>query len=456
MTLRTPVGSRLLWGLLGLHLGFIATLADDWPQWLGPKRDGVWREHGIVQKFPDGGPPVRWRVNIGSGFAGPAVARGRVYVADREVAKEANRPGSPFDRGSIPGVERVLCLNESDGRLLWKHEYACPYTMSYPSGPRATPLVSGGKVYTYGGEGNLFCLDAANGTVLWARDVKKDFGAKTPMWGFAAAPLLLGNELICLVGGEGSVAVAFDKDTGKELWRALSAKEPGYAPPTLIEAAGKRQLIIWDPESVNALDPETGKLYWSQPFTSRSGLSIATPRQMGDLLFITTFYNGSLMLRLDEHQPGATVLWQSKKASERDTDALHSIIPTPFLEKGYIYGVCSYGQLRCLKAETGERLWETLQATTNDGKETRWANAFLIPNGNRFFLFNEKGDLIIAKLTPEGYQEVSRAHLLEPTNPDPGRDVVWSHPAFANRCIYARNDKEIVCANLAEGGRPSH
>ena len=171
---------------------------------------------------------------------------------------------------------------------------------------------------------------------------------------------------------------------------------------------------------------------------------------MEDLLFITTFYNGSLMLRLDQTQPGASVVWRSKKTSERDTDGLHSIIPTPFLENGYVYGVCSYGQLRCLKAETGERIWETLQATTADGKETRWANAFLVKNDGHFFLFNEKGDLIIARLTPEGYHELSRAHLLEPTNHDPSRDVVWSHPAFANRRVYARNDREIVCADLAK------
>jgi hypothetical protein len=121
---------------------------------------------------------------------------------------------------------------------------------------------------------------------------------------------------------------------------------------------------------------------------------------------------------------------------------------TPFLEDGYIYGVCSYGQLRCLKAETGERIWETFKATTT-GDEVRWANVFFVKNGPRFFLFNEKGDLIIAKLNPKGYEEISRTHLLEPANRLPGRDVVWSHPAFANRCIYARNDKEIVCASLA-------
>jgi len=128
---------------------------------------------------------------------------------------------------------------------------------------------------------------------------------------------------------------------------------------------------------------------------------------------------------------------------------LHSIMPTPFVEGGHIYGVCSYGQLRCLKAETGERVWETLQATTHDGKPARWANAFLIKNGERFFVANEKGDLIIAKLSPEGYQELSRVHLLEPTGTAAGRDVVWSHPAFANRCVYARNDKELICVSLA-------
>jgi outer membrane protein assembly factor BamB len=430
-------------------LGAMQARSDDWPQWLGPERDGVWRESGIIKKFPADGPPVRWRTAIGSGYAGPAVAHGRVYVADRHLRAKASKPASPFDRSSIPGTERVLCLDDKDGKILWQHEYDCPYTVSYAAGPRATPLLKEDKLYSLGAEGNLLCLDAANGTPIWSRDFKKDFGAKTPMWGFAAAPLLVGNKLICLVGGEGSVAVALDKDNGKELWRALSAKEPGYAPPTLIHAAGKPQLIIWHPEAVNSLDPETGKVYWRQRFPSQSGLSVSTPRQMGDLLFITTFYNGSLMLRLDQKEPGATPVWQSKKPSEMDTDALHSIIATPFLQDGYIYGICSYGQLRCLQAETGDRVWETLQATTTDGKPTRWANAFLVKNADRFFLANEKGDLIIARLTPKGYDEISRTHLLDPTNHDPGRDVVWSHPAFANRCVYARNDKEIVCADLS-------
>ena len=438
---------KLRFACLTLIITTASLRADDWPQWLGPQRDAVWREEGILEKFPTGGPKVRWRMPIGGGYSGPAVADGRVYIIDRQLAKDASNPKNAFDRSRIPGMERVLCFNETDGKQLWAHEYDCPYTVSYASGPRTTPLIGGGKVYTLGAEGHLFCLDAVTGKKVWARDFKKDFGIPTPMWGFAGHPLLEGNKLICLVGGEGSVAVAFNKDTGKELWRALSAPEPGYAPPIIYQAGGKRQLIVWQPQSLNSLDPETGAVYWSEPGKANYGMTIATPRQLGDLLYVTSFYNGSVMMRLDRDKPAAKKVWQSKKVSEKDTDALHTVMSTPFLEDGYIYGVCSYGQLRCLKADTGERVWETFAATS--GKPVRWANAFLVKNADRFFLFNESGDLLIAKLTPKGYEEISRAHLLDATNTDPGRPVVWSHPAFANRSVYARNDKEIVCLSLA-------
>jgi outer membrane protein assembly factor BamB len=455
-----PATFRLMHSNWGLQRGFVAAgllcalapslLADDWPQWLGPQRDSVWREIGILQKFLPGGPPIRWRTPIGGGYTGPAVSGGRVYVVDRQLAKDTSNPTDPFQRGVIPGSERVLCLDESTGHILWQHEYGCPYTMSYPAGPRATPLVNDGKVYTLGGEGDLFCLDAKAGTVVWSRALKKDYNIPTPLWGFAASPILDGNRLICLVGGSNSTAVAFDKNDGKEIWRSLTAKEPGYCAPAIFTAGGKRQLIVWHPESVNSLNPENGEVYWSEPSQIRSGMTIATPRKMDDLLYLTCFYNGSMALRLDSSKPAETLLWKSKKVSETDTDALHCTMSTPFLEDGYIYGVCSYGQLRCLKADTGERIWETLDATTHDGKKMRWANAFIVKNGDRFFLFNEKGDLIIAKLSPKAYDEISRAHLLEPTNTLPGREVVWSHAAFADRCVFARNDKEIICADLQE------
>lgn len=424
--------------------------ADDWPQWLGPKRDAVWRETGLIDRFADAGPAFRWRVPVGAGYSGPAVAGGRVYLMDRRVAPGVGSPENPFTKALVPGTERVLCLDEATGRTLWTHEYDAPYTISYAAGPRVTPTVDGGRVYTVGAEGNLYCLDASRGTVLWSRDFKKDFGAKTPEWGFAGHPLVDGDRVVCVAGGEGSVAVAFDKATGREVWRALSAKEPGYGPPTLIEHAGRRMIVIWHAEAVNALDPETGRVLWTVPFPSRYGLTAPTPRLAGDILFVTSFYNGSLALKLGDAAP--SVLWRTQKASEKDTAHLNAIIPTPFLEGGHIYGICSYGQLRCLKLETGERLWETLAATTPE-KETRWGNAFLVKQGGRFWIFNERGELIIARLTPKGYEEISRAKLIEPVNRDPGRLVVWTHPAFANRSVYVRNDQELVCVSLAAGGR---
>jgi outer membrane protein assembly factor BamB len=435
--------------------------ADDWPQWLGPQRDGVWRETGILEKFPDGGPKVRWRVPVGMGYAGPAVAAGKVFVADRVLADGAANPENPFARkdklpgGAIPGVERILCLDEADGKLLWKHEWARGYTMSYAAGPRATPAVSAdGKVYVLGAEGDLFCLAAADGKVLWQGRIGGGDPENTPVWGFAGHPLIDGDRLICL-GDRTAIVQCFDRHTGKLLWKAVSGRDPGYGPPTIIEHAGRRQLIVWHPQAVSSLDPATGEKLWEHAWDIKAGLTAPTPRLDGDRLFLTAFYNGPLMLKLDADKPGATVLWKGKSASEMPdrTDGLHSIMSTPVVKDGHIYGVCSYGQLRCLEAATGKRVWETLAATTRSGKPVRWANAFLVAHGDRFFLSNELGELIIARLTPSGYEEIGRAKLLEPTNPDArtekGRMVVWSHPAFANRSVYLRNDKELVCVSLA-------
>ena len=420
--------------------------ADDWPQWLGPHRDAIWRETGILRQFPANGPVVLWRTPISTGYSGPAVAQGRVYVCDRVEGKAAASGAAVGDASS---KERVLCLDEENGRVLWQYEYDCVYRLSYPAGPRTTPAVADNKVYSLGAEAHLYCLEARTGKMLWSRQLKQDYQAKTPVWGFASHPLVDGQKLICVVGGKDSLIVAFDKDTGKELWRALEAREPGYCPPVIFEAGGRRQLIIFYPEGLASLDPETGKTYWHQPYFAKTGLTISTPRKLGDLLFVTSFYNGPMMMRLAADRPAASLAWRGKSSSEMETDGLHSIISTPFLEGGHIYGVCSYGQLRCLKAETGERLWETFAATTS-GTRVRWANAFLVKNGAVFFLANELGDLIIARLSAQEYQELDRAHLLEPTNRDCGRLVVWSHPAFANRSVIARNDREIIRVSLAE------
>jgi outer membrane protein assembly factor BamB len=449
----------VLLGLLSAAVVAESLKADDWPQWLGPQRDGVWRETGILKQFPAAGPKIVWRTPLGAGYAGPAVAGGKVYVMDRVLPTGTTNPADPFDKDqAIPGSERVVCLNEKTGKILWKRAYDCPYQISYPSGPRTTPVVDGGKVYTLGAMGDLLCLDVVDGKVAWSKNLPKDYQAPVPMWGYAAHLLVDGDRLITLAGGNGSVVVALDKNTGKELWRALSAPEIGYAPPIIVKTGGKRQLIVWHTKAVNSLNPETGAVYWSQRFPERgqvkAGMSIPTPRFANGQLLVSAFYNGALMLKLDPEQPTAEVQWRIGGRSEKpeDTRGLHAVMATPVLKDSYIYGVGSYGELRCLKADTGERVWMTRQPTTG-GAPVRWANAFLVEQDGRYFLFNELGDLIIARLSPKGYQEVSRAHILEPTNKmaafGGSRLVVWSHPAFADRCMFARNDREMVCVDLA-------
>ena len=425
--------------------------ADDWPQWMGPERDGVWRETGIVKTFPTGGPHVRWRTKVGGGYAGPAVANGRIYVTDKQLAAGTSDPSNPFDRGRRQATERVLCLDDADGSVVWKHEYDCPYTVSYPAGPRTTPVVRDGHVYTLGSEGHLFCLKADSGDVVWSKSFQKDFGREqTPVWGYSSNPLLDGDRLICLIGGKGTAVVAFHKETGKELWRALDSSGEhgsGYSSPIIVDAGGQRQLIVWHPTAISALNPETGKVVWEESFTSKNGLSVATPRIADDLLFVSAFYDGSILLKLDRRQPGSKEVWRRHGQNERLTDALHCLISTPVIDGEHIYGVCSHGELRCLDLKTGDRVWSTYAATS--GESARWGTAFLVKHEDRYFLFSEGGDLIIAQLTPKEYLESGRAHLLEPTGPSQRREVVWTHPAFANRNVYARNDREIVSVSLA-------
>jgi outer membrane protein assembly factor BamB len=429
-----------------------ATLqADDWPQWLGPRRDSVWRETGILDKFPPGGPKLLWRTPLGAGYTGPAVAGGKVFVMDRIPASGSKVNTSSFAPAGGPGTERVLCLDAQSGRILWKHEYECRYRIMYPLGPRCTPTVHEGKVYSLGAMGNLFCLDAETGKVIWEKDLPKTYNTQPPPAGYATHPLVDGRKLICHAGGAGSTVVALDKETGQEIWRALSAPEIGYCPPVLIDHPSGRQLIIWDPAQVSSLDPETGRVHWSQPFKSGMNMNISAPRLEGDLLFVTSFFDGSLLLRLERDKPVATVVWQGKGGAQQRKTGMRGMMCTPFFKDGYIYGICGNGELRCLKAETGDRLWDTLKATRPNDRPKQWANAFIIAQEDRFFLANEQGELLIARLTPQGYDILDRAKLLEPTHAVSGRDVVWSHPAFANRCVYARNDKEIVCYSLAKG-----
>jgi outer membrane protein assembly factor BamB len=409
--------------------------ADDWPQWRGANRDGVWKERGLLEKFPAPELTAVWRAPISNGYSGPTVANGRVYLTDRITDPKQQ--------------ERIHCFDEKTGKPLWTHAYDAAYGgVGYPDGPRAAVTVHQGLAYALGAIGHLHCLDAVSGKVVWSKDLNRDYEIRLPIWGIAAAPLIEGDLVILHVGGDHDACfVALDRKTGTERWKAL-ADRPAYVAPVIVPQAGRRVMVCLTGDRVVGLDPQSGKLHWSHPFPARNmPIAIATPVVRGNEIFFTSFYEGSLLLRLEPDRLAVTKVWQRSGQNERNTDGLHSIISTPLFLGDHLYGVDSYGELRCLDARTGDRLWVNTDAVPR----ARWATIHFVQNGDRTWMFNERGQLIIARLSPKGYEELSRAQLLQPTRGQLNErgGVCWSHPAYANRHVFARNDQELVCASLA-------
>jgi len=429
--------------------------ADDWPQWRGPTRDGVWHETGIVEKFDAPQLEHVWSVEVSNGYSSPTVADGRVYLMDRMT--------EPTE------VERVLCFDASTGAELWVHAYATTYkSVGYRDGPRASVTVANGRAFAFGTMGHFFALDAATGEVLWEKTPGKDYDIPMPVWGMVSAPLADGENVIVQMGARGGACiVALDAATGEERWRALDDKA-SYSPPIIVEQAGREVLVCWTGENIAGLDPDSGEVLWSNETpANRVIINIAAPILEDGRMFLTSFYDGSYMFRLTQDSIGVEKLWHRIGRSERETDALHSINSTPVFIDGHIYGPDSYGEFRCLNADTGDRVWEDQRPVP----KSRWATIHSVMNGDRVWMFNEKGELIIATLSPSGYNEISRAQLIEPTagqytgsfsapanskSEDGGKPmftnesgVTWSHPAYANKHVFIRNDTHLVSANLA-------
>jgi len=428
-------GAALI-GTAALIVPPAASRADDWPQFRGPQRDGVWRETGTLKKFAGRRLKLLWSAPVGSGYSGPTVAAGRVYVTDRLVEPTQ--------------IERVLCFDAMTGKSVWKQEYECPYVdIGFTAGPRASVTIDGGRAYSLGAMGDFCCYDAADGKLLWRRALYREYNVEMPIWGLATAPLVEGDLVIIQAGAKSACLVAFDKATGAERWKALDDRA-SYSAPIVIEQAGRRVLVCWTGDNVVGLDPATGAVFWNYPFApTRMVIGIASPIVSGDHLFVSSFYDGSAMLKLDPHRLAVSEGWRILGPDEQHTLGLHAMIGTPWISGDYLYGVDSYGELRCLRADSGERVWESLKATPR----ARWSTIHMVRQDDLMWLFNERGDLIIAELSPKGYHELSRAKLIEPTSvqlPQRG-GVVWSHPAFANRHVFARNDERLVCASLAEG-----
>lgn len=428
--------------------------ADEWPQWRGPERDGVWRVEGLVETLPEKGLDYEWRIPVHYGYAGPAVADGAVYLFEYEKT-EGKVTDQPQNRDKLTGIERLLKLDAKTGEELWRYEYDRDYFISYPSGPRCTPTVDGDRVYILGAEGDLSCLKTVDGSVVWKKSFVDDYKAPTPLWGHSSHPLVDGDTLYCLVGGEGSVVVAFDKVTGEEKWRALStpsmSNEVGYCPPSMIEVYGKKVLVVFDPEAACGLDPSSGEVLWTVPIQPSYGMSIAQPLLVVDRLFVTGYGGPSVFFDVPVSGGEAKVVWSgTPKTSASSANAS----PIADADGRTIYAIEANGSsLVAIDPKSGDRLWETQEPTLGkkEGRDrARHGTVFVVREGetDRYWLTSETGHLILAKLTSDGYEEISRQPLVEPTGDAFGRPVLWSHPAFADKAVFARNDKELVRVNL--------
>ena len=428
---------RLLAIALSLWVGFSPTAwADDWPQWRGPGRDGVWRESGIIERFASPELTPAWTAPVGPGYSGPTVAGDRVYLTDRVTAPTPQ--------------ERVVCFDRATGRTRWIQAYPCEYhDIDYALGPRAAVTVADGRAFAYGAMGHALGLDARDGRVLWARNLSTEYRVAINVWGVSSAPLVAGDLVIFQVGGQPDAClVALDVRTGRERWRALDGKA-SYASPRLVRQGNREVVLGWTAHWLACLEAATGHVIWKVPYQpSKMVINVPDPvlDENGGRVFLTSFYDGSYLFDLQSGAGAPRLLWARRGSSERKTDALHSIIMTPFIRGGHAFGVDSYGELRCLNLTNGDRVWED----TSLLPKGRWATAHFVQHGDRTWITTERGEIVIARLTPAGFQSISRARFITPGTTLRGREypIAWSHPAYAHRSLFARNDAELVCIPL--------
>jgi outer membrane protein assembly factor BamB len=391
------------------------TSAADWPQWRGPTRDGVWNEKGLLDRFPTEGLKTRWKQPIGGGYAGIAVLKGRVYTLDRQTQPRE--------------VERVLCLDATSGKTVWEYAYPVSYgKLDYGNGPRSTPTVHEDKVYTYGALGNLHCLDAATGKLVWGCDTQGELKGRVPTWGHSCSPLVDGPRVLVQVGSEDNGCLtAFDRETGKVIWRALPDR-PGYSSPVLIRTAAGRQLVYWTAEHVNGLDPETGRVLWQLPHTTEYDVTISDPVYHDGVLLVSDYWKGSLAFRIDPQGGKPKLLWEGKRLS--------LLMATPLTRDGHVYALDRRDGLKCVELATGKIKWEGEHVTPKDRNPQA---SFAWVGEKRALILNTPGELILTELSPAGYRQISKAPIIGKT---------WANPAFADGCVFARNDTEIVCVEL--------
>ena len=391
----------------------------DWPQFRGPRGDGTWRAPELPAAWPDGGLRQVWKQGIGGGYAGVSVAGGRVITMDRQLEPER---------------ERVVCFDAVTGRPLWTHEYPVSYEkLDYGNGPRAAPTLHEDRVYTVGALGDLRCLDIKTGVAHWQKNYLTDYAGRLPTWGFAGSPVIYGDWLIVQPGGEnGASIVAVDRFSGKPVWASLN-DEAGYCTPLIHRAHDQDELICWTPSHVRCLEAKTGKPLWAYPYEITYGVSIAKPIVHENIVLVAGYWHGCKAIRLGETPADAKLAWEENRY-------LRGLMSQPLYRNGYVYLLDKQYGLTCFELKTGRKLWDDRNQMTPRGRNPQ-ASLVWLGETDRVIILNEEGELILARLTPEGYHEQSRTKITEFT---------WAHPAFAGRRVFARTDKELICVALDE------
>ena len=420
--------------------------AEDWPQWRGVHRDATIDDVGIIDAFAERIVPRKWSVELGAGYSGPTVADGRVYVTDHGPTPDA-------DELTPAEIERVLCFDAANGELIWDFQYDAVYTIDYRAGPRAAVTIHDGKAIAVGAMGHMHCLNAETGKLLWKHDLVDEYEIRMPFWGIAASPLVVDDLVIQIAAGKNDGCVmAFDLETGTQKWHSIDERA-GYSSPILIQQADQQVVVCWTGESISGLNPKTGEVFWRVEMLPRNmPIGVPTPVFDGAHLLVSSFYDGTMLIRVDPEKLAAEKLWHRIGIDEEKTDALHCMISGPIIKGDHIYGVDSYGELRCLDLKTGDRVWESKKAVPR----ARWATVHIIQlKGNsdseqREVMLNDRGHLIFATLSRDDYHEHSRAALIKPTRQQLRRrgGVTWAHPAIVDGLIYIRSDTELVCASI--------
>lgn len=403
----------------------LAGKPGDWPQWRGPNRDGISRESGLLKEWPESGPSVVWKIDsVGEGYSSPSIVDGRIFI-----------------QGNVDGEGRVLCLDEADGSVIWSIHPPTEtklYKHGKGNGARGTPTVDNGLVYVEGGGGDLTCLKAESGEVVWSSHLKDDFGGGVPGWGFSESPLVDGGNLIVTPGGSGGTVVALNKLTGEVVWRSEDVKDKAhYCSAIVIESHGVRQIVTFTggvgnkrnpgaPPRVVGLDAQTGDLLWSYEKSANRTANVSSPLYQNNAVFSASAYGtGGGLARLTKTASGFVA---EPEYFETKIQNHHGGM---VLVDGHIYGTGS-NSLICMNFETGEIVWQDRSA--GKGSIT-YADGHL-------YLYGEKNKVALVEANPNEYVEKGFFEVEKLDFP------TWTHPVVANGRLYLRDMANLTAYDV--------